>query len=82
MPSSAAPTLPEPTVPVAERPSELDAAVPAMVVLGFGGLFLCILAAAAFQLRRGARTAGQGSPDGPAAADTGVLDSVDSNGKP
>ncbi|MDI3240494.1 S8 family serine peptidase [Arthrobacter sp. AL08] len=81
-PSSAAPTLPEPTVPVAERPSELDAAVPAMVVLGFGGLFLCILAAAAFQLRRGARTAGQGSPDGPAAADTGVLDSVDSNGKP
>ena len=37
-PSSAAPTLPEATVPVAETPSQLDSAVPAAVVLGFGGL--------------------------------------------
>ena len=55
-PSSAAPTLPEPTVPVAEAPSGLDSAVPAMVVLGFGGLFLCIVGAAVFQLRRAVRT--------------------------
>ncbi|MDQ0757208.1 S8 family serine peptidase [Arthrobacter sp. B3I4] len=51
-PSSAAPTLPEPTVPVAEAPSPADTAVPAMVVLGFGGLFVCIIAGAAIQLRR------------------------------
>ncbi len=43
VPSSAAPTLPEATVPVAEPPSGLDGAVPALVVLGFGGLFLCIV---------------------------------------
>ena len=34
--SSAAPTLPEPTVPVAEAPSQLDSAMPAAVVIGFG----------------------------------------------
>ncbi|MDI3212380.1 S8 family serine peptidase [Arthrobacter sp. AL12] len=81
VPSSAAPTLPEATVPVADPPSELDAAVPALVVLGFGGLFLCILAAAVFQIRRAARPAPPGSPDGPAAPDTGALDSADSSGK-
>ncbi|WP_346924778.1 S8 family serine peptidase [uncultured Arthrobacter sp.] len=82
VPSSAAPTLPEATVPVAEPPSELDGAVPAMVVLGFGGLFLCIVGAAVFQLRRAVRTGPQGGPDGPGNPDTGVLDSVDSTGKP
>ena len=46
-PSSAAPTLPEATVPVAEKPSQLDSAVPAAVVLGFGALFVGIIVAAA-----------------------------------
>ncbi|AOT03785.1 S8 family serine peptidase [Arthrobacter sp. U41] len=82
VPSSAAPTLPEATVPVAEPPSELDSAVPALVVLGFGGLFLCIVAAAVFQLRRAAGTGPAERPDGPGDPDTGVLDSVDSTGKP
>ena len=82
VPSSAAPTLPEATVPVAESPSGLDAAVPAMVVLGFGGLFLCIAGAAVFQLRRAVRPAPAKGPDSPPAPDTGVLDSADSSGKP
>ena len=82
VPSSAAPTLPEATVPVAEPPSGLDSAVPAMVVLGFGGLFLCIVGAAVFQLRRAVRTDPKGGPDGPGNPETGVLDSVDSTGKP
>jgi membrane-anchored mycosin MYCP len=51
-PSSAVPTLPEATVPAAEAPSQLDHALPAVVVLGFGGLFVAIVGAAAFQLRR------------------------------
>lgn len=54
-PSSAAPTLPDATVPAAEAPSPADSAVPAMVVLGFGGLIVCIIAAAAIQLRRAVR---------------------------
>lgn len=82
VPSSAAPTLPEATVPVAEPPSGLDSAVPAMVVLGFGGLFLCIVGAAVFQLRRAVRTNPKGGPDGPGNPETGVLDSVDSTPKP
>lgn len=57
-PSSAAPTLPEATLPVAEAPSPADSAVPAMVVLGFGGLFVCIIAGAAIQLRRALRGPG------------------------
>jgi subtilisin family serine protease len=81
-PSSAAPTLPEATVPVAVPPSELDGAVPAMVVLGFGGLFLCIVAAAVFQLRRAARISPAEGPDGSGNPDTGARESVDSNGKP
>lgn len=82
VPSSAAPTLPEATVPVALPPSELDGAVPALVVLGFGGLVLCIVGAAAFQLRRAVRLAPPGGHGGPAAPDTGALDSADSSGKP
>src|SRR6476620_4277648 len=73
-PSSAAPTLPEATMPVAEAPSPADSAVPAMVVLGFGGLFVCIIAGAAIQLRRAARVA-SAQPGGP---ETSALDSVDS----
>ena len=81
-PSSAAPTLPEATVPVAVPPSGFDGAVPALVVLGFGGLFLCILGAAIFQLRRAGRTPSPGGPDGPGNPDSGALDSVASSGKP
>jgi len=73
-PSSAAPTLPEATMPVAEAPSPADSAVPAMVVLGFGGLFISIIAGAAIQLRRAARGA-SAQPGGP---ETSALDSVDS----
>ncbi len=74
-PSSAAPTLPEATVPVAKAPSPADSAVPAMVVLGFGGLFVCIIAAAALQLRRVVRGAGAG----PANPESGEPDAVDSH---
>jgi membrane-anchored mycosin MYCP len=77
IPTSAAPTLPNPTVPVAEAPSQLDSAIPAMVVIGFGALFLAIIAAAAIQLRRASRNT-RGIGDEP---DTGVLDSLDSNGR-
>ncbi len=70
-PSSAAPTLPEPTVPVAAAPSPADSAVPAMVVLGFGGLFVCIIAAAAIQLRRALHGPGSGSE-----ADAGAMPEV------
>jgi subtilisin family serine protease len=77
-PSNALPTLPEATVPVAERPSQLDSAVPAMVVLGFGALFLAIIAAAVFQLRRAGRAPAAGSRDKPGGPGTGVRDPVDS----
>jgi len=75
-PSSAQPTLPNATVPVAEAPSQLDSAVPAMVVIGFGMLFVGIIGGAAFQLRRAARNP-RGLRDEP---ETGVLDEVDSKG--
>ncbi|WP_211877556.1 S8 family serine peptidase [Pseudarthrobacter albicanus] len=77
-PSSAAPTLPDATVPAAEAPSQLDNAVPAMVVLGFGGLFVCIVGAAAIQLRRAMRGPGAG----PASLETGVLDPLEPGGQP
>lgn len=64
-PPSAAPTLPEATVPVAEKPSQLDSAVPAAVVLGFGALLVGIVVAAAFQLRAAMRTPPKDGPDGP-----------------
>src|SRR6478736_1039085 len=64
-PHSAAPTLPEATVPVAEKPSQLDSAVPATVVLGFGALLVGIVVAAAFQLRAAMRTPPKDGPDGP-----------------
>ena len=64
-PSSAVPTLPEATVPVAEKPSQLDSALPAAVVLGFGCLLVGIVVAAALQLRAAMRRPPQGGPDGP-----------------
>lgn len=76
-PTSAPPTLPTATVPVAEAPSQLDSAVPAMVVIGFGMLFLGIIGGAVFQLRRASRNP-RGLHDQP---ETGALDGVDSNGQ-
>jgi subtilisin family serine protease len=77
-PSSAAPTLPEATVPVAEKPSQLDSAVPAAVVLGFGSLLVGIVVAAAFQLRAAMRTPKNG-PDGPDRAEPESANPVDSS---
>jgi membrane-anchored mycosin MYCP len=75
-PTSAPPTLPNATVPVAEPPSQLDSAVPAIVVIGFGMLFAGIVGGAAFQLRRASR-----NPKGPRdEPDTGALGAVDSGG--
>jgi membrane-anchored mycosin MYCP len=76
-PTSAPPTLPTATVPVAEAPSKLDSAAPAMVVICFGMLFAAIIGGAAYQLRRAARNP-RGLPDEP---ETGVLDEVDSKGQ-
>jgi membrane-anchored mycosin MYCP len=73
-PSSPVPTLPEASVPVAQAPSQLDHAVPAVVVLGFGGLFVAIAGAAVFQLRRAVRTPAAA----PAEPRVGVRESVDS----
>jgi type VII secretion-associated serine protease mycosin len=75
-PTSAPPTLPVATVPVAEAPSRLDSAVPALVVIGFGTLFVAIIGGAFFQLRRAARNP-RNLREGP---ETGVLDKVDSSG--
>lgn len=74
---SAVPTLPEPTVPAAEAPSQRDTALGAVVVIGFAILFVVIIAAAVIQLSRAARNPRltQEEPD------TGVLDAVDSGGK-
>jgi len=75
-PTSAPPTLPAATIPVAEAPSQLDSAVPAVVVVGFGTLFLAIIGGAVFQLRRASRNP-RNLREGP---ETGVLDKVDSTG--
>lgn len=73
---AAQPTLPRATVPVAEPPSQLDSALPAAVVIGFGALFIAIIVAGAIQLSRASRASG-GSPEEP---ETGALNSVDSSG--
>lgn len=72
--SSAVPTLPEATVPVAEAPSQRDTAVGAAVVIGFALLFVAIIAAALLQLRRAARNPALLRED----AETGVIEKVDS----
>lgn len=74
---SAVPTLPEAAVPAVEAPSKRDSALAAAVVIGFAVLFVVIIAAAVFQLRRAARNPrfAQEEPD------TGVLDTVDARGK-
>jgi membrane-anchored mycosin MYCP len=74
---SAVATLPEATVPAAKAPSQRDSALGAAVVIGFGLLFVAIIAAAAIQLRRAA-----GNPrELPEEPDTGVVDRVDSGRK-
>lgn len=75
--ASAVPTLPDPTVPVAEAPSQRDSAIGGAVVIGSAVLFLAIIAAAVFQLRRAARNPAFAGED----PDTGVLDTMDSGGK-
>ncbi|MFH5880362.1 S8 family serine peptidase [Arthrobacter sp. NA-172] len=72
-PSIPAAALPDPTIPVAKAPSQGDSAVPATVVIGFGALFVAILAGASFQLIRTYRT----SPERPDDAGTGLVDVVD-----
>ncbi|MDQ0238429.1 MULTISPECIES: S8 family serine peptidase [Arthrobacter] len=72
-PSIPAATLADPTVPAAKAPSQSDTAVPAAVVIGFGSLFVAIVAGATVQLRRAYRT----SPELPDETSTGVVDVVD-----
>ncbi|MBT2565554.1 S8 family serine peptidase [Arthrobacter sp. ISL-85] len=72
---SAAPTLPEATVPAAKAPSQRDSAIGAAVVIGFAVLFVAIIAAAAIQLRRAARNPSLGGEE----PDTGVMESVRSS---
>jgi hypothetical protein len=75
---SAAPTLPEATVPAAKAPSQRDSAIGAAVVIGFGALFVAIIAAAAIQIRRAARNPSLAREE----ADTGVVDRVQTRQNP
>lgn len=75
---SAAPTLPEPTVPAAVAPSQRDSAIGAAVVIGFAVLFVLIIAVAAIQLRRTARNPALMVEE----PETGAMQRVDSGGKP
>ena len=52
-------------MPVAEKPSQLDSAVPAAVVLGFGALLVVNRCGRRFQLRAAMRTPPKDGPDGP-----------------
>jgi membrane-anchored mycosin MYCP len=72
-PTSAAPTLADPTVPVAKKPATVDEALPAAVVLGFGALFVALVTGAAIQLRRVSKN----QPAVPEEAETGALIKVD-----
>ncbi|MCT9868828.1 S8 family serine peptidase [Paenarthrobacter aurescens] len=72
-PTSAAPTLADPTVPAAKTPATMDEALPAVVVLGFGALFIALVTGAAIQLRRVSRN----PPAVAEEAETGVLQAVD-----
>jgi subtilisin family serine protease len=72
-PTSAAPTLADPTVPVAATPAHVDDALPAAVVLGFGGIFAVIVVGASIQLRRVAKNPSAAGEE----AETGTLEAVD-----
>ena len=68
--ASSKPTLQDPTVPAAKAPADAATALPGVVVIGFGAIFIGILAAAGVQLRRVYRKT-------PAETDTGTLDKVE-----
>jgi hypothetical protein len=72
-------TLPKATVPAAVPPSQLDSALPAAVVIGFGLLFIAIIAAGAVQLRRAVPSVRRELPEEP---ETGVVTRVDSADRP
>jgi subtilisin family serine protease len=74
---SAVATLPEATVPAAEAPSRRDSALGAAVVIGFGLLFVALIAAAVIQLRRAARNPLEAQEE----PDTGLIKRVDSGRK-
>ena len=73
VPTSAAPTLPEATVPVAKAPSQVDSAIPAVVVIGFGAVFAAIMVGAAVHLRRAIKNPRTAAEE----PDTGVVEVVD-----
>jgi hypothetical protein len=62
---------------VAKAPSQRDSAIGGAVVIGSALLFVAVITAAAFQLRRAARDPGLAGED----PDTGVVDTVESGGK-
>ncbi|NYD79082.1 S8 family serine peptidase [Arthrobacter cupressi] len=68
--ASAKPTLQDPTVPAAKAPAAAGTALPGVVIIGFGAIFIGIVAAAGVQLRRVYRKT-------PAEPDTGTLDKVE-----
>ncbi|MEZ2389840.1 S8 family serine peptidase [bacterium RCC_150] len=71
--SAPTPTLPNPTVPAAKAPAEVDTAIPAAVVIGFGVLFVAIIGVGAVQLRRTyVNSSGQ-----PAEPESGPMEVVD-----
>ncbi|WP_284977652.1 S8 family serine peptidase [Arthrobacter sp. fls2-241-R2A-200] len=77
-PTSAPPTLADPTVPVAKAPAGMDAALPAAVVIGFGGLFVALLIGAALHLRRVSKRTKGASEE----TETGAVDAVDPPSRP
>jgi subtilisin family serine protease len=77
VPTSAAPTLPEATVPVAKAPSQVDSAIPAVVVVGFGAVFAAIMVGAAVHLRRAVKN----PPTTADEPDTGVVKVVDGSAR-
>ncbi|WP_407080006.1 S8 family serine peptidase [Arthrobacter jinronghuae] len=72
IPAPSVPDLPEPAVPVAQEPAAANGNLPAVVVLGFGGLLVALLVAGTVHVthvRRRGTTAG-----GTQATETGSLD--------
>ncbi|WP_407079886.1 S8 family serine peptidase [Arthrobacter jinronghuae] len=72
IPAPSVPDLPEPAVPVAQEPAAANGNLPAVVVLGFGGLLVALLVAGTVHVthvrRRGTTAAGT------QATETGSLD--------
>ncbi|MGG5173974.1 S8 family serine peptidase [Pseudarthrobacter sp. J1763] len=70
------PTLKDPKAPVAAAPSEIDATLPAAVVIGFAALILAILIGAGVHLWRAARRPIQGGANPGDGTDTSSIDVV------